>query len=238
MSGVFQVDRELFENSIWNNITEFRLFFYILGNAVWKQEGVKKGDVEVKRGQYLRSYRNLSKDLMYLDNKAEKYHSISTIKRTIDKLVHDGRLETKETEYGTLFTVVNYELYQGFERFDKEDLEQSRNSRGTVAEQSRNNKKKDNKDNKVNRYIYSHLEQKWGVPISPSMVNDLDHLIKEYGEEKVKAGIEISAENNVRTMRYLTTVVRNGAKRREDANGKSRGFDEEAARLRSEGIGL
>ena len=135
MSGVFQIDRELFENSIWNNITEFRLFFYILGNAVWKQGGARKGSVEIKRGQYLRSYRNLCKDLMYLDNNAEKYYNVSTIKRAVDRLVRDGRLEIKETELGTLFTVVNYDLYQGFERFERGDLEQPRNSHATATQQ-------------------------------------------------------------------------------------------------------
>lgn len=150
MAGVFQVDREIFDNSIWQNPAEFRLFFYILGNAVWNEEGVKYGDVLVKRGQYLRSYRNLRIDLMYMDNNTVKYYGIATIKRNVDKLVIDGRLKKEETELGTLFTVVNYNKYQGFERFDNDSLEQQRNTCGTPAEHLRNNKKKDNKDNKKN----------------------------------------------------------------------------------------
>lgn len=148
MSGKFQVDREIFENGIWNNVAEFRLFFYILGKAIWRESGVQMGNVLVGRGQYLRSYRNLREDLMYMDNNTIKYYGLTTIKRLVDKLVKDGRLEKKETELGTLFTVVNYSLYQGFNNVDKVDLEQQRNSNGTPAEQQRNNKKKGKKDKK------------------------------------------------------------------------------------------
>ena len=139
LSGVFQIDRAIFDNSIWNNVVEFRVFFYIVGNAVWKEEGVKVGNVHVKRGQYLRSYRNLREDLMYIENNKIKYYGIATIKRTIDKLVVDGRLEKEETEHGTLFTVVNYSLYQGSTGLILvawnevgTQMEQQRNSSGTI----------------------------------------------------------------------------------------------------------
>src|SRR5690625_1826976 len=112
MAGVFQIDRKIFDSMIWNNIAEFRVFFYILGNAVWKEEGIKIGDIFVGRGQYLRSYRNLREDLMYMENNAIKYYSISYLKKIIDNLVADGRLKKKETRLGTLFTVVNYSKYQ------------------------------------------------------------------------------------------------------------------------------
>ncbi len=160
MSGVFQIDRAIFDNSIWNNVVEFRVFFYIVGNAVWKEEGVKVGNVHVKRGQYLRSYRNLREDLMYIENNKIKYYGIATIKRTIDKLVADGRLEKEETEHGTLFTVVNYSLYQGFSRFNVGSLERGRNADGTAAEQQRNNKKKDNKDKNVYIDVINYLNKR------------------------------------------------------------------------------
>lgn len=161
---MFQIDREIFDNSIWNNVAEFRVFFYILGNAVWKDEGVKKGNVLVGRGQYLRSYRNLREDLMYMDNNAIKYYSISHIKKIIDKLVVDGRVKKEETELGTLFTIVNYSKYQGFERFEKDNQERRENGARTEQEQNKNNKKKDNKVNKDNYiYIVEYLNLKAGT---------------------------------------------------------------------------
>lgn len=148
MSGVFQIDRKIFESDIWNNVIEFRIFFYILGNAIWKKEGVHVGNIHIKRGQYLRSYRNLREDLMYIENNAIKYYSLSTLKRAVDKLVLDERLDKEETPLGTLFTVVNYCEYQWLRGVVSDNLEQQRNSDGTPTEQQENNKNKDNTDNK------------------------------------------------------------------------------------------
>lgn len=150
MGGKFQVNREIFDHEIWKNTSEFRLFLYILGKAVWKDGGVKVGNIHIKKGQFLRSYRNLRNDLEYLDNNAVKQYGIATIKRLVDKLVADGRIKKEETEHGTLFTVVNYELYQGFEEYNNKSLEQRRNTDGTAMEQQRNNKKKDKKEKKDN----------------------------------------------------------------------------------------
>ncbi len=169
MSGVFQIDRAIFDNSIWNNVTEFRVFFYIVGNAVWKEEGVKVGNIHIKRGQYLRSYRNLREDLMYIENNKIKYYGIATIKRTIDKLVADGRLEKEETELGTLFTVVNYSLYQGFDRFNIDSLERGWNADGTAVEQQWNKKKKDNKDNNnIYTLVINYLNEKANKNFKPT----------------------------------------------------------------------
>jgi len=174
LSGVFQIDREIFEHGIWNNVAEFRIFFYILGNAVWKEEGKDYGNVHVGRGQYLRSYRNLREDLMYMDNNAIKYYSLSYIKKITDKLVLDERIEKEETELGTLFTVVNYSLYQGFDRFKdnsrersengaRTEREQNENGARTEREQNENNKKKDKKakkDKNIYKDIVEYLNQK------------------------------------------------------------------------------
>lgn len=159
MSGVFQIDREIFDSGLWTNITEFRVFFYILGNAVWKKEGIKKGNIHIKRGQYLSSYRKLREDLEYIENNKIKHYSLSNIKKIIDKLVSDERLEKEDTRLGTLFTVRNYELYQGFQRFEKGsseqlDREQGENGERTEKEQQFKNSKKDVKD-KLNQRVQS-----------------------------------------------------------------------------------
>lgn len=154
MGGAFQTSRDIFTNPIWQDIPKFRIFFFIVGNSVFSQEGVRIGNIIVNRGQFLRSYRNLADDLQYVENRKVKKYSVSVISRKIDSLVKEERLKIEDTELGTLFTVVNYELYQGFEHYKKQELgtelEQSWNSEGTELEQYRNNNKKDNKDNKDN----------------------------------------------------------------------------------------
>lgn len=146
--GVFQVDREIFDHGIWEDIVKFRIFFYILGQAVFLDEGVVKAGIKIERGQYLRSLRKLQEDLAYREGRggAVKTYPLTTLQNKIKTLVKDGQIKVKSTESGTLFTVVNYALYQGFERFKKGEVEQLSNSVRTATEQLPNNNKNVKKD--------------------------------------------------------------------------------------------
>lgn len=153
--GAFQTSREIFENPIWTDVVKFRIFFYIYGNAVFAKEGTDIAGIHLNRGQFLRSYRNLQNDLAYMEKRAFKYYSLHTIKNKIEQLVKENRIEIETTDYGTLFTVLNYEEYQGFERYVKPISEQQRNSNGTLSEQQRNNNKnvKNVKNDKNNNIV-------------------------------------------------------------------------------------
>lgn len=202
LSGVFQLDRGIFSNPIWNNTAELRTFIYILGNAVWREEGVTKGGVFIGRGQYLRSYRNLREDLMYVENNAIKHYSLSHLKSIIDKLVEDGRLQKESTKLGTLFTVVNYSKYQGFARFKEGSTEQPKNGERTVE-------KKGLKENEVkantNKYkpkeghieIFDYWVSKNIIKhqkITQQMSKAMDKVLKEHSIESVKGSIGVYAE--------------------------------------------
>ena len=152
MGGVFQVDREIFHHDIWEDVVKFRIFFYILGQAIFLEEGVTVAGIKLERGQYLRSLRKLQEDLAYKEGRggAIKTYPLTTLQNKIKTLVKDEQITIKSTESGTLFTVVNYALYQGFERFKKGEVEQLSNSNRTAIEQSPNNNKKVNKANKDN----------------------------------------------------------------------------------------
>lgn len=154
MGGAFQTSRDIFVHPIWHDIPKFRIFFYIVGNAVFSSDGVKIGGVTLQRGQFLRSYRNLQNDLEYIENRAVKKYSLSLIKRKVDQLVKEERLKIEDTELGTLFTVVNYALYQCLDNYktksenaERTAREQHENSDGTQGEQRENNNKNVNKDN-------------------------------------------------------------------------------------------
>ncbi|MGF2021911.1 hypothetical protein [Enterococcus casseliflavus] len=146
VKGAFQTSREIFENPIWTDVVKFRIFFYIYGNAVFAKEGTNIAGIHLNRGQYLRSYRNLQNDLAYMEKRAFKYYSLNTIKSKIEQLVKENRIEIETTDYGTLFTVLNYEEYQGFERYTKPISEQQQNSNRTASEQQQNNNKNVNND--------------------------------------------------------------------------------------------
>ena len=130
--GRFLIDRNIFENDIWTDVVKFRLFIYILGKAAFKDTVVC--GIEVSRGQYLISYRKLVEDLTYKDGKSLKKYSLATIKRKIDTLIKEQRMEVKETSSGTLFTIKNYDKYQCFESVKGV----SQNDCETVAKRLRN----------------------------------------------------------------------------------------------------
>lgn len=114
MQGWFKLHRELFETDLWNDVSTFRLFVYLISQASHK-DGVKVKGIELKRGQYIRSYRKLADDLSYKEGRGLKKYSLSTIKSSVDKLVNAERVNVSETEAGTLFTIVNYARYQDLE---------------------------------------------------------------------------------------------------------------------------
>ncbi|MBC1801089.1 DnaD domain protein [Listeria booriae] len=215
MKGAFQMSREVFESDIWTDVAKFRLFFYIVGNAVFSEKGVQKGSVHVGRGQYLRSYRNLREDLTYYDKNAEKKYGLATITRKVDELVSEGRLEIKQTEHGTLFTVCNYALYQDLNNYKGE----GRNSNGTATEQQRNNKKNvNNAKNDLNNIINSESAQQFfqiefqrPIP-SPTEADTIAYMVSdmgEHGQELVIAAMKLAVMKNQKRLSFVEGVLRN-----------------------------
>src|SRR5690606_34211768 len=108
MQGWIKLHRKIFDNEIWNDVTTFRLFTFLLLMASHR-DGVKIKGIELKRGQYLRSYSKLAEDLEFKEGRGFKKVSKSTIERSVKKLVSEGMVTISDTEYGTLFTIVKYQ---------------------------------------------------------------------------------------------------------------------------------
>ena len=182
MSGAFLMSREIFGHEIWTDVAKFRIFFYIVGNAVWSEEGVKKSSVHVGRGQFLRSYRNIREDLVYYENNMEKRYSLPTIKRKIDELVEEEALKKEDTRLGTLFTVVNYERYQAFSTYSGGAC----NSKRTVNEQQTNSERtirtKDIKDNKERDGGIDSLFDQWWDLYAKKSGGDKKKCRAKYGQ--------------------------------------------------------
>ena len=149
-TGYIKLYRSIYDNGIWQSPVELRLFLWIIGQAVFSTNGVEYSSVNVQRGQYLRSYRKLREDLWYRENNAIKHYSKDTIKRNIRKLESKGMIQTQETGLCTLFTVVNYEKYQGNNNEISEMKMRLETGHKTVVEtaliQQPDNNKKDKKE--------------------------------------------------------------------------------------------
>lgn len=209
MKGAFQMSREIFENNIWSDVIKFRLFFYIVGNAVFSENGVMKGGIQIGRGQYLRSFRNLREDLLYYDNNAEKFYSLSTIKEKIDELVREERLEIETTKLGTLFTVRNYALYQDLNNYSGTSSERLPNSHRTATEQPPNNKKnvkKDKNDNKVAANAFQIYESNIGM-LNPLQREKMLSWENDLSRELVAYAVTYSAEIGARGFGLVDSVI-------------------------------
>ncbi|WP_256816205.1 hypothetical protein [Cytobacillus sp. Bac17] len=122
MQGWIKLHRKILENEIWHDVTTFRLFTLLLLQAVHK-DGVKVKGIELRRGQYLRSYSKLAEDLEYKEKRGFKKVSKSTVLRSVKKLVDEGIVSVNETDYGTVFTILKYHEYQGFDDDNETPIE-------------------------------------------------------------------------------------------------------------------
>ena len=84
---------------------ELRLFLLIVGNACYK-EGVQVGKtgIVLSKGQWLRSQRKLQGDLEI---------SPTSISKAIKWLCSQKLINVEHTQQGTIFTVYNFDVFQG-----------------------------------------------------------------------------------------------------------------------------
>ncbi len=111
MCGWVKLNRDVIEVDLWKEVVPFRLYLLLLTQAT-REDGRMVSGIPLKRGQYIRAYSKLVEDLGYREGRGEKQYSKSTIKRSVDKLVKKGLLTVKETNMGTLFTLVGSEEIQ------------------------------------------------------------------------------------------------------------------------------
>ena len=139
--GFVKTNRDILETDLWHDVTAYRLYTYLLLKAT-HQEFITLNGIELKKGQWVRSYRKLAQDLAYKEGRGLKEYSLQTIKKSIDKLVKMQKIEIQQTEVGTLFTVVDYALHQGFSDVQKETVDTTTNEVQTNSERIVNNNKK------------------------------------------------------------------------------------------------
>ncbi|MEK3886195.1 hypothetical protein [Bacillus sp. FSL K6-3431] len=101
------MDRVILTNGPWEDVTTFRLYIWLIANATY-MKGTMIGGIELQQGEYLRSYGKLAEDLQYKEGRGLKKVSKSTIKRAVDLLVKKKLISVRETEYGTIFTVIEH----------------------------------------------------------------------------------------------------------------------------------
>src|SRR5690606_30295999 len=222
-NGWIRLDREMFESDIWHDVTTFRLFVYLLAKASYK-DGVKMSGIELKRGQYLRSYRKLAEDLAYKEGRGTKTYSLKTIKKCIEKPISAGRVNVQETEQGTLFTIVNYSKYHDFSEEESETVNTINSEVETNGKRTGNNNKNAKKDIYIAAAdIYNAREESiGGVPTTESAQlsngsvgqipgdssqEDYERIKNLYMQLAGKGGFDVSPKDEMAINELLQTGI-------------------------------
>ena len=150
--GWIKQHRSILDTDLWHDVSTYRLYTYLLLKAT-HQDYVHVNGLELKKGQWIRSYRQLAQDLSYKEGRGLKAYSPKTIKKCVDKLIKAGTITIQETELGTLFTVLEYASYQGLSDNEKQTGNRTIPEQETNRERSGNNNKKAQESNKANNNI-------------------------------------------------------------------------------------
>ncbi|MEC1940144.1 hypothetical protein JR311_01760 [Bacillus velezensis] len=120
MSGWVKLYKSVVDHEIFTDNVGFRLFTFLMAKAAY-QDGMKINDYELKKGQYIRSYSKLCDDLAVKKGRGLTRFTRAAIKAAAERLQAKGMIAAEETEYGMLWTIVNYSKFQGSERIVNEE---------------------------------------------------------------------------------------------------------------------
>lgn len=136
MAGNFiKIDRKILKWEWWSDINTFRLFMYMLISAYWK-DGNYKGKI-IERGSFPSSISELSK---------ETNLSVMEIRTSLKHLQLTGEITSKATNKFTIFTVVNYNLYQTDNKQDNKQI--TSNLTNSILKESKNKRTEEVKEDK------------------------------------------------------------------------------------------
>jgi DnaD/phage-associated family protein len=251
VQGWIKLHRKILDNELWHDVTTFRLFTLLLLRAAHK-DGVKIKGIELKRGQYLRSYSKLAEDLESKEGRGYKKASKSTILRSVKKLIDEGMVTVSETKHGTLFTVLKYQEYQGFED-DSETkhgtvneplTERTQNEVGTNPEQEqelKNLRIKELKEEveeaapeKVIANPFKFYEQEGFGLLGGYITQKIDHWCQDLSDELVLEAMKIAIERGKKFWSYVESILKDwvskGIKNVEQARADQQRFKEEQSK--------
>lgn len=209
MQGWIKLHRKILDNELWNDVSTFRLFTLLLLKAAHR-DGVKINGVELKQGQYIRSYRKLAEDLSYKEGRGLKQYSTGTIKRCFAKLIQNGMVTVHETELGTLVTILNYASYQDSEGNESETRNGTMNEVETKSKRAQNNNKNEEelKNSSTRAKVFQIYQTHFGMP-SVNTSERLHYWIDDLGEDLVIEAMRLSYKQGKLFWGFVEGVLKN-----------------------------
>ena len=111
INGWIKLHRSILEWEWYDDINTTRVFIHLMLSANHKDNNWR--GIEIKRGSKLTSFDKLSK---------ETNLSVSKIRTSIKKLISTNEIASKSHSQHTVFTMINYDTYQGDDKQDDKPL--------------------------------------------------------------------------------------------------------------------
>lgn len=146
MTGFVYLHRSILDSEWFADYKTNHLFIYCILRANHERTFWK--GIQLQRGQFLTSYKNLSENTGL---------TVQQIRTSIKKLKSTSNITSKTTNKYQIITITNYDLYQGI---NKQPNKQVTNKQQTSNKQVTTDNKH-NKHNTLKEDIYSQFENLW-----------------------------------------------------------------------------
>ncbi|OGS21909.1 MAG: hypothetical protein A3J83_03270 [Elusimicrobia bacterium RIFOXYA2_FULL_40_6] len=185
--GYILLHRKIIDSAIWSKPPLYlKVFSHILCKANHKDFEIKLDTGElllIRRGQAFTSYRHISEDIKYRENKQWISPSEGEIRYIVNFLKRTGTITTTATGNGLLITFVNYNKYQSITTGTPTGSlsEKQQDSNPTTTTNNNDNNDKENTHISC-ADICQLLQDKTGATTNEKQIA---FLINKYSEEKV-----------------------------------------------------
>lgn len=126
-NGFVKFDRKIANWRWYHDVNTFKLFFHLIITANYEPKPFE--NITVQRGQRVASYQSLA---------AETQMSVQNVRTALNHLISTGEVTRQSTSKYTVFTIVNYNMYQD----NQQTNQQTANNNGRKI-------KKDKKDKEI-----------------------------------------------------------------------------------------
>lgn len=139
-NGFVKFDRKIASWRWYHDVNTFKLFFHLIITANYEPKPFE--NITVQRGQRVASYGTLAE---------ETGLTIRNVRTAIRHLISTGEVTSKSTNKYSVFTIVNYDLYQD----NRQANRQTSDKQATNNRQTSDNNGRKIKKNKKDKEIYA-----------------------------------------------------------------------------------
>lgn len=139
-NGFVKFDRKIANWRWYHDVNTFKLFFHLIITANYEPKPFE--NITVQRGQRVASYQSLA---------TETQMSVQNVRTALNHLISTGEVTRQSTSKYTVFTIVNYNMYQD----NQQTNQQTANKQLTSNQQTANNNGRKIKKDKKDKEIYA-----------------------------------------------------------------------------------